>query len=231
MSEPLVDVGIPTHGRPRYLREALDSVLAQTFDHGGSRSPRTARVVTTSGPSSIHICLIRVCILSRRAPRSAQRRTQREPSRPVTRRTSPFSMMTIVGIPASLPAECRFSNQMQRAGLCFHIAITLAKPERLSTGTPSIFARGCSRNGGSSARFIGKTSSLSDGAQSTLGVRNGGTGFQRIPAVRRLGDVAANRCSLRRRLPGRVRRQLPYSHCSEVSRRPEPDGRAPAGAP
>ena len=32
MTEPLVDVGIPTHGRPRYLREALDSVLAQTFE-------------------------------------------------------------------------------------------------------------------------------------------------------------------------------------------------------
>ena len=31
MSEPLVDVGIPTHGRPRYLREAVESVLAQTF--------------------------------------------------------------------------------------------------------------------------------------------------------------------------------------------------------
>jgi glycosyltransferase involved in cell wall biosynthesis len=30
--EPIVDVGIPTHGRPRYLREAVESVLAQTFD-------------------------------------------------------------------------------------------------------------------------------------------------------------------------------------------------------
>ena len=49
-------------------------------------------------------------------------------------------MTTIVGIPASLPAQCPSSNQMQRAGLCSHIAITLAKRGTLSTGTPSIFA-------------------------------------------------------------------------------------------
>jgi GT2 family glycosyltransferase len=32
---PIVDVAIPTHGKPRYLRETIDSVLAQTF--GGWR--------------------------------------------------------------------------------------------------------------------------------------------------------------------------------------------------
>jgi glycosyltransferase involved in cell wall biosynthesis len=32
VTEPVVDIGIPTHGRPRYLRNALDSVLAQTFE-------------------------------------------------------------------------------------------------------------------------------------------------------------------------------------------------------
>jgi glycosyltransferase involved in cell wall biosynthesis len=31
MSEPVVDVGIPTHGRPQYLRETVESVLAQTL--------------------------------------------------------------------------------------------------------------------------------------------------------------------------------------------------------
>lgn len=29
---PVVDVGIPTYGRPRYLAEAIESVLAQSFD-------------------------------------------------------------------------------------------------------------------------------------------------------------------------------------------------------
>ena len=32
MTEPIVNIGIPTHGRPPYLRESLESVLAQTFD-------------------------------------------------------------------------------------------------------------------------------------------------------------------------------------------------------
>jgi glycosyltransferase involved in cell wall biosynthesis len=32
MTEPVVDVGIPTHGQPRYLREAVESVLGQTFE-------------------------------------------------------------------------------------------------------------------------------------------------------------------------------------------------------
>jgi glycosyltransferase involved in cell wall biosynthesis len=34
-SRPIVDVAIPTHGRPKYLRETIESVLAQTF--GGWR--------------------------------------------------------------------------------------------------------------------------------------------------------------------------------------------------
>ena len=41
VTEPLVDIGIPTHGRPRYLREALDSVLARHSNRGGSRSRTT----------------------------------------------------------------------------------------------------------------------------------------------------------------------------------------------
>jgi glycosyltransferase involved in cell wall biosynthesis len=32
VTEPVVDIGIPTHGRPRFLREALESVLVQTFE-------------------------------------------------------------------------------------------------------------------------------------------------------------------------------------------------------
>ena len=30
-SRPVVDVGVPTRGRPQYLRETIESVLAQTF--------------------------------------------------------------------------------------------------------------------------------------------------------------------------------------------------------
>ena len=42
-AEPLVDVGIPTHGRPHYLVEAIECVLAQSFD-------RWRLVVSEDGP-------------------------------------------------------------------------------------------------------------------------------------------------------------------------------------
>ena len=43
--EPVVDVAIPTHGRPRYLRGAIESVLAQTFD-------RWRMTLSENGPGS-----------------------------------------------------------------------------------------------------------------------------------------------------------------------------------
>ena len=44
-TEPVVDVGIPTRGRPRYLQETIESVLAQTFH-------RWRLTISENGPGS-----------------------------------------------------------------------------------------------------------------------------------------------------------------------------------
>lgn len=71
--EPIVDIGMPTHGRPRYLCEAVESVLAQSFDSW-------RLTVSENGPGGDHIRAILQPYLS--DPRVALSATGSNISRP-----------------------------------------------------------------------------------------------------------------------------------------------------
>ena len=159
MSEPLVDVGIPTHGRPRF-REAVESVLAQTFvgwrltiSENGPEGPVIDRC-------SNHIWPIRGYGLYPLALRSAHRRTRRGPFRAVVLHMSACSTTTIGGIVIFFPAGYPFSNHTRRVGSYFRIATTSAEREKSFTGTRPTFTKDCNLGGPSSARCIARTSLL-----------------------------------------------------------------------
>ena len=86
-TEPVVDVGIPTRGRPQYLQETIESVLAQTFD-------RWRLTVSENGPGSDEIRAIVEPYLSdprvQHVPTGSEISASENATRAIQAGTSPF---------------------------------------------------------------------------------------------------------------------------------------------
>ena len=86
-AEPIVDVGIPTHGRPAYLAEAIDCVVAQTFrdwrltiSENGEGNEFVARIVEPylADPRISHV------VVGENVGGTGTRTGSSEPGRPAT---------------------------------------------------------------------------------------------------------------------------------------------------
>ena len=127
MREPIVDVGIPRPTGDRSTsREAARVGSRANPDLVAAHASRSTAPRARAIRRDARAVSIRSACESRLhgSGRSAHHRTRREPFRPVTHGTSPCSTMTIVGIRAFSPAECRFLNRTRHAGSSFRTAIT-----------------------------------------------------------------------------------------------------------
>ena len=117
---PLVDVGIPTHGRPQFLAEALESVVRQTHTAWTlTISENCSRGPTTSPGSSSRTRRIPASATWQRAKTSARQEMTRASSKRGRRRTLRSSTTTIGGRPEFLERRVVCLEEHRQCALAF----------------------------------------------------------------------------------------------------------------
>ena len=231
MTQPIVDVGIPTHGRPRYLREAVESVFAQTYD-------RWQLTVSENGPGGDEIRAILAPFLADPRVRLVATGASVTPAQNATNAVQSGSAEYVAVLhdddrwdPGFLERRVGFLEANPSCGFVFshcnyigaegNAAIPFATGLREGIQPRAEFLRSLYRRS-----VIAMPTVLSRRvAYDAVGPRSAS------PCSSTTTDVAADRGPLRRRLPECARCQLPHPHRPTVARGTQPHGRAPAGAP
>ena len=227
-SRPVVDVGVPTWGRPQYLRETIESVLAQTFQ-------RWRLTVSENGPGDEEIRAIVEPYLDdsrvRHVPTGSEISAPENATRAIEAGDAPFVALLHDDDrwdPEFLARGSRSSRRIDRAGLCSLIAISSTRSELSCFTGACRSTKGFSRETRSFACFIPITSSrcrrfsLGEPPMTWSDPRSA------PPCYSTTVNVDANFRALRCRLPGRIRRLLPDSLASDDASGTSSEGRASA---